>query len=593
MRCGLNSMAMPKNKNKLSEEQALLNVWLLAETKPLRSALGFGVCSLVFLIVQMWCLSEVANDLIQRATPQALPLLCFFICWILRICCHELRQYQSQRASLRIRNFIRQSVLTKLIVAGPLRHEYGSDGELTSLVLEKIEALDGYMSRYWVQQYIVVIAPLLISCAVASQSLLAAAIMLFTAPIVIVFMILVGKEATDANREQFTRLTHMGGRFFDFILGLNTLRHFKATEIAEAQLLAAADGYKKSSFSVLKMAFLSTAVLELFSSLAIALVALYLGLGLIGELPWLKQQVAVDYQAAIFILLLAPEFYAPLRQLGSDYHAKAQAIAATNSLMPLWHAPAKAPITGNAISDWQQDSYLSCRDITVEHQGKLRLQLNEFECKFKDQWLITGVSGSGKSTFLQLLCGFWPWQGEIKVNNLPLNELKLEHWRSQIGYLHQKPEFLPGTIADNLKAGDPNIQDLEIWQAITAVGLFEFIHELPQQLQYKLIDNAANLSGGQQQRLALARLILANKKIWLLDEPWVHLDAENMSAMIALIKEYCSDKTLLLVSHQTQGLEWIANRLCISKADDGHYFTKLQNGTDIDSPEKRVGEHAR
>lgn len=560
-------MAMPKNKSNTTAEQTLLNVWLSAETKPLRSALGFALCSVILLIAQMWCLSLVADDLIKQKTPQALEVFVFFGCWLFRILCAEFRQYQAQQASLRVRNFIRQSVLTKLIVAGPLRHEFGSDGELTALVLEKIEALDGYISRYWVQQYVVVFAPLLISLAVATQSLLAAAIMLLTAPIVIVFMILVGKEATEANREQLARLTLMGGRFFDFILGLSTLRHFKATHIAEEQLLTAAENYKKSSFSVLKMAFLSTAVLELFSSLAIALVALYLGLGLIGELPWLKQQVAVDYQAAIFILLLAPEFYAPLRQLGSDYHAKAHAIAATNSLMPLWQAPSKAPIQGTEIYDWQPGSQLFCQNIAVFHQDKIRLALKDFRVKYQEQWLITGDSGSGKSTLLQLLCGFWPWQGEIRLGDLALTEVALEHWRSQLGYLHQKPEFLPGTIAENLKAGNSDIQDDAIWQAIQAVGLLEFVRQLPNQLNYRLIDNAANLSGGQQQRLALARLILAKKRIWLLDEPWVHLDAENMMAMIALVKANCLDKTLLLVSHQTQGLEWIPNHLCITSAE--------------------------
>ncbi|MDZ7901248.1 MAG: thiol reductant ABC exporter subunit CydD [Rheinheimera sp.] len=529
----------------------------------MRSAALLGILSVFCLLIQMWALSTIAGALISATEIESTNLLIFVLFWALRIALLEIKQQLCVNASIDLRLFIRQQLLQKLLIAGPLRRNFGTDGELSTLVLEKVDALDGYISRYWPQQILVIAAPLLISIAVGYYSLLSALIMLLTAPLVIVFMILVGKEASNASAKQLDFLARMGGRFYDFILGLRTLRQFKAIELAYEQLDDSAERFKTSSFSVLRMAFLSTAVLELFSSLAIALVALYLGLGLIGELPWARGQIPVSYQPALFILLLAPEFYAPLRQLGADYHAKAMAVAAAADIYSLWHAPSKPVIAGQTAIDWTQNSRIDFDKVSVNSAAFKRLDLEHLSITAGEHWLITGASGSGKTTMLQLLCGFWPWQGHIAISGVSFADIDLALWRQKIGYLHQKPEFLPGTIASNLRLASPDASESELWRVLQAVGLADFVTKQQLQLQHPLIDNGSNLSGGQQQRLAMARFLLADYPILLMDEPWVHLDDENAAELIQLVRRLSSGRTLILVSHQTENLDWISNRFSL------------------------------
>ena len=563
-------------------ETALLHDWVSSVKKPLRSAALLATLSVVAMLLQMWSLSIIANAFLAKQPLTHWHVVVFLTGWLCRVGFLEIKQQRCVDASLRLRQSIRQQLLQKLLVAGPLRAHYGGDGELTTLIFEKVDALDGYISRYWPQQILVVVTPLLIAIVVSYYSLLSACIMLLTAPLVVVFMILVGKEASQASSQQLQHLAKMGGRFYDFLLGLRTLKQFDALKNATLQLDDAAEQFKTSSFQVLRMAFLSSAVLELFSSLAIALVALYLGLGLIGELPWQRAVVAVDYQPALFILLLAPEFYAPLRQLGADYHAKALAIAAAKDLALLWHAPSAPVIAGTQQFCWQQHHSICLNNVRVarakpttasalkrdpQRQASAhapvpaRLEIPTLTIRAGEHWLITGESGSGKTTFLQLLAGFWRWQGQIIVAGHDFADIRLDDWRQQIGYLHQKPEFLPGTVASNLRLARADASEQQMWQVLTMVGLAAFVQAQPLGLAHPLIDNAGNLSGGQQQRLALARLLLADKPIWLFDEPWVHLDPDSAHALVHLIAELARNKTLVIASHQPELLNFMPHRL--------------------------------
>jgi ATP-binding cassette subfamily C protein CydD len=268
-----------------------------------------------------------------------LPLI--VMCLLLRPLLSLLKERVLQKLSLHVRHGVRRRLLHALAALGPARSHFGSDGALSTQILEQVDALDGYISRFYVQRTVAVATPLLIAAAVFYHSKLAAVLLLLTAPLVPLFMILVGTAAAKKSRQQLDTLSQLGGRFLDLVRGMPTLRRLNAVAQAEKQVSASALAYQKRTMSVLALAFLSGAVLELFASLAIALVAVYLGLGLIGVLPWAKGVVPVSYEGALFILLLAPEFYAPLRQLGNDYHAKAQAQAAAEALQPLLDAKSR------------------------------------------------------------------------------------------------------------------------------------------------------------------------------------------------------------------------------------------------------------
>jgi ATP-binding cassette subfamily C protein CydD len=324
---------------------------------------------------------------------------------------------------------------------------------------------------------------------------------------------------------------------------------------------------------VLRLAFLSTAVLEFFTSLAIALVALYLGLGLLGELPWLKQQVPVAYQSALFILLLAPEFYQPLRQLGNDYHAKAQAQAATLNLTPLWQAQTLAsdlavassvnPLPPRTLP--ALDSF-SLQQIVIGNPAAPRLQIEQLRLQQGQRYLLQGPSGCGKSTLLQFLAGFIPGTGQLWLNQQPLDWAELPLLRAQIGYLTQQAELLPGTVADNLQLAAPTVNDSVMQQVLQQVGLWTFLQQ-QQGLHTLIAEGGSGLSGGQQQRLALARLLLQDKAIWLLDEPVAELDAQSAAQICDLLAQLSQGKTVLLASHQAQHLQWLDQVITLDRGE--------------------------
>jgi ATP-binding cassette subfamily C protein CydD len=542
-----------------SSQYSLLQQWL----RPYRSQLSFSALlaalSVPLLIIQLWYLADIAARLLQH---QGVPLerwVSFGAVFVLRQLLLAGKELLAQQVSRSLRRELRQDLLAKLAFLGPARQRLGADGSLSTLVTEQVDALDGYISRYWPQLVQVVVAPLLIAVVVGWHSLFAAILLLCTAPLVPVFMVLVGREASKASQQQLNVLSRMGGRLYIFLQGLPLLKRLNATEVAEAHLQGAAEQYQKSTMRVLRLAFLSTAVLELFTSLAIALVALYLGLGLLGELPWLKQQVPVAYQSALFILLLAPEFYQPLRQLGNDYHAKAQAQAAALNLTPLWQAETLVDTaTPEASSTAKSTAFTSLmlQQIVIGNPAAPRLQIERLALQQGQRYLLQGPSGCGKSTLLQLLAGFVPGTGQLWLNQQPLDWSQLPQLRSQIGYLTQQAELLPGTVADNLRLAIPEVCDEQMQQVLLQVGLWDFLQQ-QQGLQTMIGEGGRGLSGGQQQRLALARLLLQDKSIWLLDEPVAELDADSAAQICDLLANLSLGKTVLLASHQGQQLSWL------------------------------------
>lgn len=539
---------------------------LLQPQRPLLSlALLLAVLAAGLFIAQSWILARLFSDWLlawqQQQTVdgtllvQLLPWL--LLCLLGRPLLQFGRERLSQGASLKVRRAMRELLLERLAQLGPARRSLGSDAQLTSRLLEQVDALDGYVSRYWVQRYLVLIVPLMLVLATAMHSLLAALLMLLTAPLVPLFMVLLGKAAASASQRQFIALGRMSGRFLDLLRGLPTLRHLRALVFAQQAVSQAAEDYRRGTMRVLRLAFLSGAVLELFASLAIALVALYLGLGLLGILPWAKAEIPVPYLSALFILLLAPEFYAPLRQLGSDYHARAEAEAAVAELQPLlqlqpWRHPGKTPVTLTAAPAISGQALAVAQDTGSARLAPLDLQLAAGE-----RVLLRGPSGSGKSTLLDLLMGFLPYAGELLIDGRPLSGLRRDDWLRHIGYLGQQPELLAASIADNLRLAAPEASDQQLIEVLDWVGLWPLLRQLPQGLNTSLGERGLGLSGGQLSRLALARLLLREALVWLLDEPLAHLDPQTAEQIGALLGRLSQGRTLLLVSHEAHGLDWV------------------------------------
>ncbi|WP_348730795.1 thiol reductant ABC exporter subunit CydD [Rheinheimera texasensis] len=580
-------MATPKRnlvltKSRPDNARTILQQWL----KPHRPRLLLAVCaaalSVPLLLWQMWCLALVADTLLDASVRDAalsdsMPaavfpfslLWQFALAFVLRQLCLLLRDGLTQHSSRLLRTNLRQQLLNKLAAQGPARQRFGSDGVLSTLLTEQVDALDGYISRYWPQLFLVVWTPLLIAVTVCWHSLLAGLLLLLTAPLVPVFMVLVGREASKASSEKLAELGRMGGRLWQFLQGLTLLRRLNAIPQAIAQLEHAAERYRSSSLQVLRLAFLSTAVLELFASLAIALVALYLGLGLLGELPWAKGEVPVAFAPALFILLLAPEFYQPLRQLGTDYHAKAQAEAAALALKPLWllPEPSAGTVSGSLSSSCphtQSQPLLQLTHIRLGAEDRPRLVVPELQINAGERLLLCGDSGSGKSSFLQLLAGFADFDGDYQFAGQTVETANRPQLWQQLSYLTQTPELFAGTVAENLRMAKPVASDATLRACLQQVGLLAELGEADA-LDYRLGEAGQGLSGGQQQRLCLARLLLADRPLWLLDEPFAELDQDTAADLALLLAKLSSGRTLLIASHQWQQLGFLAGALLFSQ----------------------------
>ena len=540
--------------------------------RPIYMAWGLSVVSTLVLIVQSWLIAVIFADWLTQITHHRPATDVFFDylpwllgCLLLRPLLHFCKDQLALDAGLQVASILRKTLVEKLAQVGAARYQYGSDGGLASMVIEQCDALTGYVSRFYLQRLIVVTTPIMLLVAAATQSWIATLILLLTAPLVPVFMVLIGHATARKSRQQFAAMAQLSGRFLDWLRGTATLQRLDAVGHASQDIDASAEAYRMRPMSVLKSAFLNTAALELLAALSIALLAVYLGFGLIGILPWQKNTVPVPYQSALFLLLLAPEFYAPLRQLGADYHVKAQAEGAIAELSPLLaFQPAENTKANHFLLT--APPAIDADNIWVNHQQRTRLAPLSFAIAAGERLAIVGQSGSGKSTLLQIFLGFCAYQGDIFIDNQNFNTINSTQFRHQIAYLSQQTMLLPMSIADNLRLPNPTASDDKLWQILAQVGLKPLIKALPNQLDTQLGERGSGLSGGQQRRLAIAQLLLQEAQLWLLDEPTEHLDSDTAAEINALLQQVTSGKTVLWVTHDATNLPWLDRQISLDIA---------------------------
>ncbi len=540
--------------------------------RPIYMAWGLSVVSTLLLIVQSWLIAVIFADWLTQITHHRPATDVFFDylpwligCLLLRPLLHFCKDQLALDAGLQVASILRKTLVEKLAQVGAARDQYGSDGALASMVIEQCDALTGYVSRFYLQRLIVVTTPIMLLVAAATQSWMATLILLLTAPLVPVFMVLIGHATARKSRQQFAAMAQLSGRFLDWLRGTATLQRLDAVGHASQDIDASAEAYRMRTMSVLKIAFLNTAALELLAALSIALLAVYLGFGLIGILPWQKNTVPVPYQSALFLLLLAPEFYAPLRQLGADYHVKAQAEGAIAELSPLLAFQSAEKTKANHFLLTAPPA-IDADNIWVNHQQRTRLAPLSFAIASGERLAIVGQSGSGKSTLLQIFLGFCTYQGDIFIDNQNFNAINSTQFRHQIAYLSQQTMLLPISIADNLRLPNPTASDDKLWQILAQVGLKPLIKALPNQLDTQLGERGSGLSGGQQRRLAIAQLLLQDAQLWLLDEPTEHLDSDTAAEINALLQQVTRGKTVLWVTHDATNLPWLDRQISLDIA---------------------------
>ncbi|GAA3897379.1 cysteine/glutathione ABC transporter permease/ATP-binding protein CydD [Halomonas cibimaris] len=520
----------------------------LAATQRRRLALAVacGLLESALALLAAALFAWVASALLVNHQPLArtAPLLALWLAALpLRGLFGYARETLAQNASLAVRKRLRRRLLDHLAELGPVAVAGHHTASLAYQAVEQIEALDGYFARFRVQLVLAVAVPLLVLGVTFYLDWLAAIFLLLAAPLIPLFMALVGMGAERLNREQFAAVSRLSGHFIDRVRSLTTLRLFGQTRRAGHSVHAAADGYRLRSMRTLRLAFLSSAVLEFFASAAIAVVAIYVGFGLLGYIEYGPADELTLF-SGLLILLLAPEFFQPLRSLAQHYHDRAAALGAAERIAELLNQPVPANRRGDAThpAPASDKDLLVLDAASVAHPGRGTV-LGPVTATVKrgDTVVVTGASGSGKSTLLQLAAGFVAPE-EVGTCRRARN--------LRFAWMDQRPLLVHGTLADNLRLADPQADDAALTQALSSAHLGELLARLPQGLATPIGEHGAGLSGGQAQRLALARIFLSAAPLVLLDEPTARLDRHSEQAVMAALADLqAAGRTLMIATH--------------------------------------------
>lgn len=535
-------------------DQKRVRSWLselAAPARPLiRRSVAWGVAAGFLTVVQMGLLAWIIHRAVVESVQLSeltVPFLVLLGVLVARALCQGLQARYAAVSSRQIRNALRRSFTARLHAAGPVALGTESPATLAREWLDHVGALHGYFARFLPQMLLAGLVPLMILVVVFWLDWLAGVFLLLSAPLIPLFMALVGMGAEKLNQQHFRTISRLSGQFLDRIRALTTLQLFGADERAAAVLEDRSDSYRRVTMKTLRVAFLSSAVLEFFSSVAIAAIAIYIGFGLLGYISFGPAD-SLTLFSGLLVLMLAPEFFQPLRLLAQHYHDRAAALGAGTELLNRLDG---LPDTGGSKHGHGRNPNPDAGIVVDQvrfgfHTGQppvfsgLSLQLETGSVT-----ALTGPSGGGKSTLLHLLAGFVkPDEGQVRIFGLNPGEVRF-------GWLGQQPFLVHGTWADNLRLTSPEASDVAIEAALRQLGLGGLIDERPDGINSPVSESGAGLSGGQGRRLSLARILVADYDLILMDEPTAGLDPDSEVYVIeALHKLSMQGKTLVFSSHQ-------------------------------------------
>ena len=520
----------------------------------LAAVVALGAVGAGLLVAQAMLIAEVVVGAFQHGTTAAglrTPLLLLVAVACGRALVGWLTELAAHRASAAVKSELRGRLLGRATALGPGWLSGQRTGSLVALATRGVDALDDYFSRYLPQLGLAVVVPVAVLARIVSEDWVSAAIIVGTLPLIPIFMMLIGWATQSRMDRQWRLLSRLSGHFLDVVAGLPTLKVFGRAKAQAESIKRITGEYRRATMRTLRIAFLSSFALELLATLSVALVAVTIGMRLVhGDMALYD---------GLVVLVLAPEAYLPLRQVGAQYHAAAEGLAAAEDIFEVLERPVPASGTGRV----PVDGALAFEDVTVRYPERTADAVTDvtFTVEPGETVALVGPSGAGKSTLLNALLGFVPpTGGRIRIGGADLASLDMADWHARVAWVPQQPHLYAGTIAENVRLARPDADDTAVRRALRDAGALDFVDALPEGTATVLGEDGTGLSAGQRQRLALARAFLADRPVLLLDEPTAALDGATEAEVVDAVRRLAQGRTVLLVVHRPALLE-VADRV--------------------------------
>ncbi len=510
-----------------------------------------GVTALL-LVAQAWLLADaVAGAFADHRNLGQLrvPLVLLLVTVVARAAVSWGAERASVRSSARAKSELRWAFLERVAADGRAQPDDEHTGGITILATRGIDALDGYFARYLPQVFLAVIVPVTMLAVVVGLDWISAAIIAVTLPLIPVFMGLVGATTRDRTESEVRTLQRLATCFLDLVAGLPTLKVFGRAKAQAKAIGEITDRYRRTTMATLRLAFLSSLILELLATISVALVAVAVGLRLMGG--------HLNLHTALFVLVLAPEAYLPLRKLGANFHASAEGLSAAEQVFEVLEQPVVCRAGFEAIPDASVTG-ISVDNVELTYPGRDRPALRRLSLSVDpgEVVAVVGPSGCGKSTLVGVLLGLLsPDSGSVHIGGVDLADLDLDGWRSRLAWVPQRPHLFATSIRENIRLGRADASPHDVARAVTDAGLDDVVARLPDGLDTRLGERGAGLSAGERQRVALARAFLRDAPLLLLDEPTANLDGLTEESVVRAVRQLVIGRTVLLVAHRPALLE--------------------------------------
>ena len=528
---------------------------LLARTRGARIALATdviaGFLATLLILAQATLFARIVVAAFDGRPFRSRTLVLFALVVVARALLSGVFETTGRLAAIRVMSDLRMRFVGARLAAGD-EPEPPEAGEVAAAAVGGVDGLEAYFGRYLPQVVLAVLVPVAVLLWTANIDPTSAAIMLVTLPLIPVFMIVIGRYTEAKTRARWRSLARLSNHFLDVVCGLPTLRAFNRGEVQAERIAATSEAYRRATMETLRVSFLSGAVLDLAATLATALVAVTLGVRLIDG--------GVGLQAALTVLLLTPELYVPLRSLAALFHVSADGLAAAERILELGEASSAGEGGAPTPEGWHA---LTLRDVVVRYPARAASALDGVDLTVRrgETVALTGPSGAGKSTVAALLLGLRrPEAGRIEVDGADLAGFDVRAWHRQVAWMPQRPTVFRGTVRENIALGKPGASETELRAAAARAGFADVVDELPEGFDTVVGEGGRELSAGELRRLAVARALVSDAPLLILDEPTANLDPDNADAIAAAIGSAGPDRAVLVIAHDPK-LAGIADRI--------------------------------